>query len=125
MTTPTTRELLELAAKAAGLRIRPNEEVRHDSGYMPDFQRLCPYRGWYRWEPLVDDGDAMRLRTALRLDIREGFGGRDDTITVMGHGSCVEVPVGTGTRDEAVRRAIVEAAAEVGRRMTPATGAPA
>jgi hypothetical protein len=53
------RELLELAAKAAGLRFdwRPSPAVQ-EAG-----------RGWVEWNPLTDDGDALRLAVKLRLRV--------------------------------------------------------
>ena len=58
MTTPTTdRELLELAAKAAGY-----EYAKH-GGYIV----VDGIPG--NWNPLTDDGDALRLAVKLRLSI--------------------------------------------------------
>lgn len=81
------RELLEMAAKAAGLRI--------------NFHPCASYS----WNPLTDDGDALRL--AVRLDL-------------MGHPRFVhERDVLMFTQNtpklEATRRAIVRAAAEIGK----------
>jgi len=47
----TDRELLEAAAKAAGIQVHPDgiEWNRNEEGY--------------RWNPLTDDGDALRLRS--------------------------------------------------------------
>jgi len=65
-----TRELLEAAARAAGIEIvgyadrllvLPNHDgsciVRHPSG------------GDVEWNPLADDGDALRLAIDLRMQI--------------------------------------------------------
>ena len=56
------RELLELAAKAAGFGIENflggREIVRRD----PDGQPVY-------WNPLKDDGDALRLAVKLRLNL--------------------------------------------------------
>lgn len=89
----TDRELLELAAKAAGIELRWSNEgvayAQRDDGY------------WGVWNPLTDDGDALRLAVKLALDIEfiledvpEGFDPYADT-----------------------RRAIVRAAAEIGKEM--------
>lgn len=53
------RELLEAAAKAAGLPFewRPWPAVR-DMG-----------RGWVEWNPLTDDGDALRLAVKLGITV--------------------------------------------------------
>lgn len=101
-TAHTDRELLELAAKAAGIEL-----WAHDDGglYIPNPMR--------RWNPLTDDGDALRL--AVKLKIRIGFR------------PCAyaDTPVGLrffGARDgddqfSRTRLAIVRAAAEIGRAM--------
>jgi len=94
----TDRELLELAAKAAGME--------------PDTR----YPGcWYNdngvaWSPLTDDGDAFRLAVKL-LEAYE-----------IGHiwSSVGGLKVGTESSFDscaATRRAIVRAAAEIGKGM--------
>ena len=53
------RELLELAAKAVGWRVQwPDEVVREDGS------------SW-RWNPLTDDGDALRLAVKLGIQITQ------------------------------------------------------
>lgn len=47
----TDRELLELAAKAAG----------YEFGWIHDGPRIKCAEGWTPWNPLTDDGDAFRL----------------------------------------------------------------
>lgn len=113
------RELLELAAKAAGLyTVGPYESAL--AGFMGLCIRPDDNPSGYCWNPLDDDGDALRL--AVKLDI------------------CVNVNTARGTswtnnlrgdltaevlHDDAVgfdpyaatRRAVVRAAAEIGRRM--------
>jgi hypothetical protein len=58
----TDRELLELAAKAAGLPV----EWAGD-----DFVIASKFRGhltnYDPWNPLADDGDTLRLEVALKL----------------------------------------------------------
>jgi hypothetical protein len=96
----TDRELLELASKACGL-----EEAK---------MRI----EFNQWNPLEDDGDALRLAVKLRMVL--------DTST--GNNIHVQYPFGTMLGhlgfDEcdpdpyaATRRAITRAAAEVGRNM--------
>lgn len=113
------RTLLELAAKAAGLgRIIWWEEQQT---YQLIDQPNCP-----RWNPLTDDGDALRLAVKLRLSLdhnhsadqqrwvasdRNGCEGCYDPV------SCVEDEFEENDRDAATRRAIVRAAAEIGRAM--------
>jgi hypothetical protein len=98
----TDRELLELAAKAAN--------IQH-MGYAPA-GLLFGHRG--PWNPLTDDGDALRLAVKLRLDI--GFPrSSDNLIWALGrHGDvCREYP--KNDPYAATRRAIVRAAAEIGK----------
>lgn len=104
----TDRELLELAAKAVGIekgeyRIdcgisTTNSDGRH--GYLP------------RWNPLDDDGDAMRLAVKLEMDVCFGA----NYVIVRGS---VQTPTVNNANDPyaATRRAIVLAAAKIGRAM--------
>jgi hypothetical protein len=57
------RELLELAAKAAGLLL---EHPDDEDGV---FIAREKYRNGYVWNPLTDDGDALRLAVKLELDL--------------------------------------------------------
>jgi hypothetical protein len=60
----TDRELLELAAKAAGIAGEWGRE-----GYIGRAEGFIP-TGWLRrWNPLTDDGDALRLAVKLRIDV--------------------------------------------------------
>src|SRR4051812_27927827 len=63
--TMTDRELLQAAAKAAGMKIH------HWSTILPGPMMVDPMTddcGGY-WNPLEEDGDALRLAVKLRLDI--------------------------------------------------------
>jgi hypothetical protein len=90
-------ELLELAAKAAGLSFWQENS----------------------WNPLVDDGDALRLAVKLRIDVFfhasrvEGHvaGGRIPPVRAIEREDYGDDPL------TATRRAIVRAAAEIGRNM--------
>jgi len=86
------RELLELAAKAAGVAIDPIDAVHE-----PD--------GWTCWNPLNDDGDALRLAVKLNLLVLHDV-----------HIAPVNIWEGEDPH-AATRRAIVRAAAEIGRGM--------
>ena len=75
----TDRELLEAAAKAAGIVLKPMEikpalptEGDGFIAYMTDPEQWP--RGWF--EPLTDDADALRLivRCGLKLNICVGGG---------------------------------------------------
>lgn len=98
----TDRELLELAAKAAGIEL-PNPVLRitHHRGVAPK-----------TWNPLTDDGDALRLAVMLRL------------CYLWQHDWLMVYSGDVGVREReladpyvATRRAIVRAAAEIGKAM--------
>jgi hypothetical protein len=105
----TDRELLELAAKAAGVEI---------TGQWSNDDRMYAktYEGW--WNPLVDDGDALRLAVKLHLEIDHNHPLDDDDAWVMAipnglmTGPMEEID-GESYRLAATRRAIVRAAASM------------
>src|SRR5689334_13371203 len=101
----TDRELLELAAKAAGIKTATSTCVHRSR-----FSMLC-IDGNY-WNPLTDDGDALRLAVKLQLEI--GFPNKE---TVWSFGRKGEVSKEDTQSDHysATRRAIVRAAAEIGK----------
>lgn len=103
----TDRELLELAAKAAGFQ---NWTWMKNSIFVEE----GTYRGsgiGYYWNPLTDDGDALRLAVKLKMAINitpsKIFAGDGST----GHTETMD----TSDPYAATRRAIVRAAAEIGR----------
>lgn len=100
------RELLELAARAAGLKARWFPE--HAPG-LKLFGVNAP------WNPLADDGDALRL--AVRLHIGIGF--HHDAIAAMhlDSGRSWTEPY-DDNHHVATRRAIVRAAAAIAQEMT-------
>ena len=57
----TDKELLELAAKAAGIGLCKNFVIAGKVAKIKDTEDL--------WAPLTDDGDALRLAVKLNLDI--------------------------------------------------------
>lgn len=105
------RELLEWAAKAAGLAIHwPRQSERDEEGY--GNSGLWIVNGSTCWNPLTDDGDALRLAVKLRLDVD----GEHDPIFVGHSGLNIGVREPTGADfAAATRRAIVRAAAAIGR----------
>jgi len=100
------RELLEMAARVAGIA-----GITRDGGIELSKDHAKPPYDWRMWNPLSDDGDALRLAVALRMDIR--IYGTDVRVF------CCGVTVLEGPPDfcAATRRAIVRAAAEIGRTM--------
>lgn len=95
------KELLEMAAKAAGLEV----SVAKGGGcWRNDGSKI-----WPKWHPLDDDGDALRLAMSLKLDIAI-----DDYVQVSWWkpDGCLQ-----WVNENCCRRAIVRAAAEIGRSM--------
>lgn len=114
----TDRELLKWAAKAAEYELCWFEVGEGD----PDCEA-----GWYCtnvtrggiWNPLIDDGDALRLAVRLRINVEHQttMGGKPAGFNVwpVGRGDCAAVEDGNDPQD--LRRAIVRAAAEIGKAM--------
>ena len=97
----TDKELLELAAKAAGYTL---EDHYDDDQYYPWSVTIDAF-----WNPLLDNGDAFALMVKLKIDVAL-------------YSRCVSVndaPLEFYRDDPcaATRRGIVEAAAEIGREM--------
>lgn len=101
------RELLELAAKAEGLSAFWDDE--HELMQMAygsaEFVE--------EWNPLTDDGDALRLAVALRLDVSIWDSGATVTYEKVGAFDIATIHE-HGEPLAATRRAIVRAAAEMG-----------
>lgn len=95
------RELLELAAKAAGCEI---------DGW--DAWGFAQTKEQERWNPLVDDGDALRLSVALGLVVDCSRPSAAPPFVRHDYS-----PSDCRDRAEATRRAIVSAAAKIGRSM--------
>jgi hypothetical protein len=111
----TDRELLEAAAKAAGKKVHTRNQADRDACGAGDVG-LWISEGQTCWNPLTDDGDALRLAVKADIDVVQmGYATRADYM--IGIGFCTaEVPHGTDPY-AATRRAIVRAAAEIGRSM--------
>lgn len=109
----TDRELLEMAAKAAGIAVvwgkwmnRHEWLVHHNTG------DLAP------WNPLTDDGDALRLAAHLKIDIKWQPTNPFPKDTVGAYHRKTELELFCAMYPEKdYRRAIVRAAAEIGRGM--------
>jgi hypothetical protein len=93
------RELLELAAKASGIEAWSSDELAA-------FQYCVLH-----WNPLTDDGDAFRLASKLMLTVEFGNNGviYPTEAESWGEGTCPLL---------ATRRAIVRAAAEIGKQVS-------
>ena len=108
------RELLELAAKAAGYT--PERFDAEDGIWLNDSNPNCGY-DW--WNPLTEDGDALRLAVKLAIAITfphpsivMACRGKEES----GHWHKAFVS-GLDDYERATRQAITHAAAEIGRTM--------
>jgi hypothetical protein len=100
------RELLERAAKAAGLRISRWREAPFECGVVKDAAGELVRTNW---NPLTDDGDAFRLAVKLMMAVyvNESLSAVDTRTEV---GPWAQEPH-NGDAAAATRRAIVRAAA--------------
>ena len=104
----TDRELLEQAAKAAGIEHPGGEHSIANDG------RLWDCNGLRWWNPLADDGDALRLAVKLRLNIVCDNEGKKLKVFA----GIAPIWTEESRRDDpyaATRRAVVRAAAEIGK----------
>jgi hypothetical protein len=113
------RKLLELAAKAAGIE-HPGGEHCLNGPALWD----CAALRW--WRPLTDDGDALRLAVKLRISIDHNHSADQQRWVAADRNGCegcyspvsaVEDEFEESERPAATRRAVVRAAAEIGKGM--------
>jgi hypothetical protein len=121
------RELLEQAAKAVGYPISEGH-----------FESATAANGWWGWiyidgdgepptdsawvelwNPLTDDGDALRLAVKLKLNVINGAHspGGIAFVYAQSRGLAPSQEYGMDDPHAATRRAIVRAAAEIGKSM--------
>ena len=68
----TDRELLEAAAKAAGIVIdksATNGGGRDNTGFDMPGNAVLDWHNGTMWNPLANDGDALRLAVKLHMDV--------------------------------------------------------
>lgn len=113
----TDRELLELAAKAMQAAEDPN--FRNYTVLM-DGSSVCLELGHRRgaitayWSPLTDDGDALRLAVKLKIDVAH-TNVHAPQVHALADSKVQEWEDSSNDPYAATRRAIVRAAAEVGK----------
>lgn len=112
----TDRELLELAAKAAGVG-----RIEYAGG---DFYRQIIFGKYQTWNPIDDDGDALRLAVSLGLNVDVHRQDPFQSAFVEVRGYALRRMLADGPAADngeslaaATRRAIVRAAAEIGKAM--------
>ena len=104
----TDKELLEFAAKAA--------EINLEWDGVPDLWQPMFYKGktYHSWEPLTDDGDALRLAVKLEMCVSTPMD--NSAVAKVADVRCrITLQACCGDRYAATRRAIVRAAAELGK----------
>ena len=110
----TDREMLELAAKAAELP---------ECGWMGPVYVYIKDDEFVEWNPLTDDGDALRLAVELRIDVSHDEVGMKSFVyarTVFNdetHIGLSEIFDDESERLDRTRRAITRAAAQIGKEM--------
>ena len=97
----TDKELLELAAKAAGV------------GYADKEGKFVPFVP-ETWNPLTDDGDALRLAVKLKIDVCSEYWNDDESVQAQNDNGDICVEQKGLDPYAATRRAIVRAAAQIG-----------
>jgi hypothetical protein len=102
----TDKELLEFAALAAGIEIIQwsGRDVGQESA------AIMPHG--FDWNPLTDDGDALRL--AVKLDMTFVVDVNDEISVCVGQSGFLRQET-DGDPYAATRRAITRAAAEIGK----------
>ncbi len=113
----TDKELLELAAKAAGIVGVFVTDYNGDYYYTGNTDGIQYERedgGWSIWNPLTDDGDALRLAVKLGMAVQQ-LPGRDKPCAEAWHNDKHARELWENDPYAATRRAILRAAAEIGK----------
>ena len=121
------RELLELAAKAAGIEgcYTFSAGGKKGSGFPYDREGIVSKNsGGAFWNPLYSDGDAFRLAVNLRIDIEHNEAAEQQRWVCASRRGCegcfapvsvIKEDFDESGRAAATRRTIVRAAAEIGK----------
>lgn len=114
----TDKELLELAAKAVGIvgewvdDYNPTHDYFYQGNHSGFYVGEAVGGSCTVWNPLTDDGDAFRLAVKLNIsiDISETWLNMFYNNKVL-----IATPIIVAEKGEATRRAIVRAAAAIGK----------
>jgi len=101
----TDKELLELAAKAADYGFFFNRKISDDAYEWKSDDGML-----WQWNPLMDDGQALRLAVKLEMTIHI-----DNNLTDVQTNMDFSTEAHFNDPYAATRRAIVRAAAEIGK----------
>jgi hypothetical protein len=107
----TDKELLELAAKAADI------ELWHEDVFTKGLTQKISQSGILCWNPLTDDGDALRLAVKLEIAINPFAGKTVVAHTESGRLGHEKWDCWDDDPYAATRRAITRAAAAIGEAM--------
>jgi len=122
------REWLELAAKAVGItfdKSSHNGGGHANNGFDACGNAVLDWHNGTTWNPLTDDGDALRLAVKLKINLEFAKDGVDAGYGVEATNDYPTYRLGCiterykGDHYAATRRAIVRAAAEIGKGMRP------
>ena len=107
----TNRELLELAAKAAGMNVEWESQYGVAELFDNDAHR--------EWNPLTDDGDALRLAVKLEIELSSAYDAGMNAYAGYSIDDDMKYIIEPTGADPyaATRRAIVRAAAEIGKKI--------
>lgn len=106
-------ELFESAAKAAGITLEWWDDGESlNPGYIVNSEN-----DWVSWDPLSDDGDALRLAVKLGLCVDVQIPITEVWVCPPNDEQELVIERMNGDRLAATRLAITRAAAEIGRRM--------
>ena len=117
----TDRELLELAARATGIKIHSFQSGKIN-GTIDGLKN-------FHWNPLTDDGDALRLAVKLDFEVTQGddegpcawvnyfMTGSVRWLSLSEQHTKKRNKATEAEKQAATRRAIVRAAAEIGKAM--------
>lgn len=101
----TDKEMLELAARAVGYKAHISQSTM--PGLLLDDQTF--------WNPITDDGDALRLAVDLGMQIIPGENYVECVKVMRALRGCRFMEMHKDDKHAATRRVIVRAAAEVGK----------
>lgn len=116
----TDRELLELAARAAGLNLYFADKT--DGGLIYTYVQEGDVKHLTEWNPLKDDGDALRLAVYCGIEIfpdlqcseiSTAFSWKEKDGRILGKNTYEDINDHQGDFMSAARWAIVTAAAEI------------
>lgn len=113
----TDRELLEAAARAGGIVGEYESWCMAYGGFNEGIRQVLNGKKCQRpWNPLTDDGDALRLAVERRIDVLHRVVDGERVEAIAPGGAAIIERCNAQDRPAATRRAITRAAAAIGAR---------